>query len=255
MDIRVLMVEDFGVNQEVFKAVLENTSIKLDIVYSGSDAIKRFKVRDGQYDVIFMDIQMAEMDGYETTRRIRTLPEIQNTKNVPIIAMTAKSSPEDVEKFLRAGMTDYINKPVSRESVMEKIKKYTNFEDASATCQPAGADDVSAYSKYLPYVDVEDMEKRIGCGIEVCKALLKDFLNNGYIDEFSRTLQNKDRFRAKEIIHNIKGISSNLSLSELYAKSVEYEQKIKDSTDTYEDLEAMKELIKITKENIQAFTS
>ena len=251
-NIKVLMVEDFGVNQEVFKAMLENTGIKLQIVYNGSEAIKKFKNTFGNFDIIFMDVQMAEMDGYETTRGIRALPEIANARTIPIIAMTAKNSPEDIEKCLRAGMNDYIGKPISRENVIEKIAKHTGAGKESEIA-PVVADDTSLYAKYLPYLDIDDMEKRLGCGIDVCKMLLKDFSSQGYTEEFSRTLQNKDRFRAKEIIHNIKGIASNLSLKKLHEKSVEYEQKIKNNTDNLTDIEVLKEIIRRTQEQISDF--
>ena len=251
-DIKVLMVEDFGVNQEVFKAMLENTGIKLRIVYNGTEAVRKFRNTFGDFDIIFMDVQMAEMDGYETTREIRATFEIPNAKTVPIIAMTAKNSPEDIEKCLKAGMTDYIGKPISRESVIEKIKKHTGA-GKEVEIKQVIVDDTSLYSKYLPYLDIDDMEKRLGCGIDVCKMLLKDFSDHGYIEEFSRTLQNKDRFRAKEIIHNIKGISSNLSLKKIHEMSVEYEQRIKNNTDTLSDMETLKEIIRETQEQILDF--
>jgi len=78
-----------------------------------------------KYEMIFMDIQMPEMDGYEATRRIRAL-DIPQAKTVPIIAMTANVFREDVEKCLEAGMNSHVGKPVDFEEVLGKLHFYWN---------------------------------------------------------------------------------------------------------------------------------
>jgi PAS domain S-box-containing protein len=138
---RILLVEDMEINREVVMALLEPAMVEIECAQDGVQAVKMFKKDPNRYDLIFMDIQMPEMDGYEATRYIRTL-EAQNISNmnlnedetqndnknlrkrVPIIAMTANVFKEDIEKCLEAGMDDHIGKPVDFERIMEKLKTY-----------------------------------------------------------------------------------------------------------------------------------
>ena len=78
-----------------------------------------------KYDMIFMDIQMPEMDGYEATRRIRAL-DIPSAKTIPIIAMTANVFREDIEKCLNAGMNSHVGKPLDFEEVLGRLRSYWN---------------------------------------------------------------------------------------------------------------------------------
>ncbi|GHU67532.1 hypothetical protein FACS189447_09780 [Spirochaetia bacterium] len=82
-----------------------------------------FSQAQDRYDMIFMDVQMPEMDGYEATRRIRAL-ETDYAKHIPIIAMTANVFREDIENCLTAGMNGHVGKPLDLEDVMEKLRRY-----------------------------------------------------------------------------------------------------------------------------------
>jgi CheY-like chemotaxis protein len=88
----------------------------------GADAVRKFREYPG-YEMIFMDIHMPEVDGYEATRQIRALGSPQAVK-VPIVAMTANVFKEDVEHCLEAGMNDHIGKPVEFEAILSKMNKY-----------------------------------------------------------------------------------------------------------------------------------
>jgi signal transduction histidine kinase/DNA-binding response OmpR family regulator/PAS domain-containing protein len=120
---RVLLAEDVEVNREIVISLLEPTRIEIDCAGNGVEALRMFGARPDEYDMIFMDVQMPEMDGYEATRLIRELgaPE---AKTVPIVAMTANVFKEDIEKCLAAGMNDHIGKPLSIEELAEKLRKY-----------------------------------------------------------------------------------------------------------------------------------
>jgi CheY-like chemotaxis protein len=82
-----------------------------------------FREAPGKYGMIFMDVQMPEMDGYEATRQIRAL-DLPRARQIPIIAMTANVFREDVEKCLEAGMNDHIGKPLDFEEVLARLRKY-----------------------------------------------------------------------------------------------------------------------------------
>ena len=121
--VSLLFVEDVEINREIFTSLLEPTGVRVDEAENGLVAVEKFKANPGKYDMIIMDIQMPEMDGYEATRTIRGLgaPEAEN---IPIIAMTANVFREDIERCLAAGMNDHLPKPIDERAVIEKILFY-----------------------------------------------------------------------------------------------------------------------------------
>jgi signal transduction histidine kinase/DNA-binding response OmpR family regulator len=120
---RVLLAEDIEINREVVMAFLEPTNLSVDCAENGAEAVRMFGESPDKYDLIFMDIQMPEMDGYEATRRIRAM-DFEHAKNVPIIAMTANVFGEDIERCLAAGMNEHLGKPLDLNEVIGKLRKY-----------------------------------------------------------------------------------------------------------------------------------
>ncbi|HTL80781.1 MAG TPA: PAS domain S-box protein [Bacteroidia bacterium] len=117
-NVHILLAEDNEMNQMLATKVFEKWKVHLDIAYNGKEAITKMEASD--YDVVLMDIQMPEMDGYEATNYIRT--KLAYPKNeVPIIAMTAHAIVGEAEKCIAKGMNDYISKPFNRNTLLEKI--------------------------------------------------------------------------------------------------------------------------------------
>jgi len=145
---RVLLAEDVEINREIVQALLEPTKLKIDCAENGAQAVRMFIEAPHKYDMIFMDIQMPEMDGYEATRHIRTVEakllststeENADTsfsegktrsynrnlrRQIPIIAMTANVFKEDVERCLEVGMNGHIGKPVNFNELIGKLRHY-----------------------------------------------------------------------------------------------------------------------------------
>jgi signal transduction histidine kinase/CheY-like chemotaxis protein len=119
----LLLAEDIEINREIVLALLEPTAVSVDIAENGLEAVEKYGADPEKYDIILMDIQMPEMDGYEATRRIRALDH-GRAKEVPIIAMTANVFREDVERCLDAGMNDHLGKPLVFEEVLKKLRFY-----------------------------------------------------------------------------------------------------------------------------------
>jgi len=140
---RILLVEDNLVNQKLVSTMLSRAGYQIDIANNGKEAVEKYKEsrtdngtqndtgytssdkakQDRHYNLIFMDMQMPEMDGLAATREIRKW-EAENGCRVPVIAMTANASEADREKCLEAGMDDYLTKPIKKDEVFEVIEKW-----------------------------------------------------------------------------------------------------------------------------------
>jgi len=119
----VLLVEDIEINREIVMALLEPTNIKIDCAENGEQAVEIFLDNPLKYDMIFMDIQMPEMDGYTATKIIRN-SEVERSQEIPIVAMTANAFKEDIEKCLEAGMNGHIGKPLAYDLVISTLEKF-----------------------------------------------------------------------------------------------------------------------------------
>jgi CheY-like chemotaxis protein len=117
---RILLAEDNPVNQRLAKIMLAKAGYQVEVATNGHEAVEIFSKDPDAFDLIFMDIQMPEMDGMEATGAIRG----QGFDKIPIIAMTAHAMKGDRERCLDGGMNDYVTKPVKREVVLKMVHKW-----------------------------------------------------------------------------------------------------------------------------------
>jgi CheY-like chemotaxis protein len=140
----ILLAEDVEINREIVLTLLEPSQLEIDCAGNGAEAVRMFTKAPEKYEMIFMDVQMPEMDGYEATRRIRAVEtelrsastdssfiegesrgnDLNVRKQIPIIAMTANVFKEDIEKCLEAGMNGHIGKPLDFNEVLERLSGY-----------------------------------------------------------------------------------------------------------------------------------
>jgi CheY-like chemotaxis protein len=128
--VRVLLVEDNRVNQIVASNFLKKWGIEVEYANHGKEAVEM--IQDKSYQLVLMDLQMPEMDGYEATRRIRAMDHGPYFKNVPIIALTASAMAEIRGKVTDLGMNDFVSKPFQPEELQAVIGKYVFTEKPSA---------------------------------------------------------------------------------------------------------------------------
>ncbi|MBL0699406.1 MAG: response regulator [Desulfosarcina sp.] len=130
---RILLAEDNPVNQKLATLMLKKAGYKVEIANNGKEALEKYTAEPAIFDLLFMDLQMPEMDGLEATGAIRDWEEkfadqspegTKKSEHIPIIAMTANAMKGDREMCLEAGMDDYIAKPIKRELVFDIIKKW-----------------------------------------------------------------------------------------------------------------------------------
>ena len=120
--VRILLVEDNPVNQRVALAMLKKLGFRTDVVANGQEAVQALQTVP--YDLVLMDCQMPEMDGFEATRAVRQKESATSSPSIPIIAMTASAMQADREKCLQAGMSDFIAKPVQQGELAEMLARW-----------------------------------------------------------------------------------------------------------------------------------
>lgn len=131
--VRILLAEDNPVNQKLATMMLRKAGYQVEVANNGREAVEQIAGSPDGFDLIFMDIQMPDMDGIAATREIRNLPPAHRSlrpggnpesRNIPIVAMTAHAMKGDMEMCLEAGMDDYISKPIKREIVLGVLEKW-----------------------------------------------------------------------------------------------------------------------------------
>jgi CheY-like chemotaxis protein len=221
--LQVLLAEDNEVNIEIASDMLKNLGFKVDCAVNGREAVAM--ARQQSYDLIFMDCQMPEMDGFEATRQIRQ----QATAPSPIIiAMTAYAMAGDKERCLAAGMDDYLPKPVTFANLTELSSKYAQMvreRRAAAARKPTGqgADAVvgealASYqladlqSRRSPLFDLEAGLQVTGGKMEVLRRAIDIWWKKlpSWLAELKDGIQQKDMQRIGRIAHTLKGAASNI---------------------------------------------
>ncbi|MDL2290488.1 response regulator [Desulfovibrio sp. OttesenSCG-928-F20] len=133
---RILLVEDSDINQMIAVAMLNDYGAEVNTANNGEEGLRAFEAAPDSYDLIFMDIQMPVMDGYEATRRIRA-SNLLRAGSIPIIAMTANVFKEDVDKAREAGMNGHVGKPLDVEQIRETVHRV--LRENGAPYPPPGA--------------------------------------------------------------------------------------------------------------------
>lgn len=240
-NMKVLLVDDNEINREVGKVILENFNIIVDLAESGEEAIEKIKI--SKYDIIFMDIQMPVMDGYETTRIIREL-----NKDTPIIAMTAHAMSQYKEKALKIGMNDFITKPISPDMIYEKIKEYCLIKKENTKTN--GKNKASNGIKGIHF-DKKEYLKRVLNKKELAEKILKKYLIDlkENIEKLEESINKNDKEKIRFYAHTIKGSSKNVSANKMgkLAEKIEYEYS------GYKDFEEIKKEYYLLKEEIGNF--
>jgi CheY-like chemotaxis protein len=137
--LRVLLADDNGVNQMVAKHMLKRCGAEVLCVANGLEALQA--LRDAEFDLVLMDCQMPEMDGYEATRRLRQSADSTRNRDIPVIALTANALATDRDQCIAAGMTDFLSKPVDRARLEQALlRAITGGELPAAAVAESGGE-------------------------------------------------------------------------------------------------------------------
>lgn len=205
----ILLVDDNKINQEIIIGLLEETNITMDIASNGQEAVELFHQNRDRYHLIFMDLQMPIMDGYEATKIIR-----EENKEIPIVALTANAMQSDMEKTKAVGMQEHLNKPIEVEKLYATLLKYLSVHRKKEM----------QYNTTIAIPEFKNIDTsagllHMGNKQKLYMKILKDFYTS-YKDFTLDGLDNKERSRA---IHTLKSLSANIGAKDLYKTLQELE--------------------------------
>ncbi|HEY8100560.1 MAG TPA: AAA family ATPase [Burkholderiaceae bacterium] len=228
----VLLVEDNEINQQIARELLEAVGITVEIASNGRIAVDRLNNASAdRYGLVFMDVQMPEMDGHEATRCIRTLPRFAD---LPIIAMTAHAMHEERERCIASGMNDHVAKPINPSELYRTIARWcprfvTQHVEQPFTAQLEGTSDEELA---IEGVDVRDGLKRMQGNRAFYLQMLKRFRDD-QSDVVARIgvalLDKEGRLAAERSAHTLKSVAGQLGIKGVERIAGQIEQKIRDS--------------------------
>ncbi|MBF0381280.1 MAG: response regulator [Magnetococcales bacterium] len=228
---KVLLVEDNETNQQVASEIFEKAGLIVDCANDGLEAIGMIATSNTDYEVVFMDIQMPKMDGYEATRIIR---KDHDLSQLPIIAMTANAMSGDREKSLLSGMNDHINKPYEVKMIHDCLLQWIKPKTGEQIVKNRNQDENEQIStipfpEKLPGLDIQDAMLRMEGDQDLYQKLLGNFLLNhkDVPNQVEDALKSGDNSQALKLLHSLKGTSGNLSAKELSNVAIEMEAAIK----------------------------
>ncbi len=226
-DIRILVVEDNVINQQVAMAIIDKLGYRAEIAANGREALDSL-VRM-PFDLVIMDCEMPEMDGYEATHEIRKWrdsedEELRKKGSLPIIAMTAHALAGERERCLKAGMDDFLSKPVSPQILAETLKKWLSRtaieqEDKIVIEEHRGA-------KNPVVLDHDALMDRLNNNKQLYRMVMEMFLEKTpqTIAELQAAIAQEDGKQTHLLAHNLKGTAANLGAEVLYDATLALEQ-------------------------------
>ncbi|SMC25791.1 PAS domain S-box-containing protein [Desulfacinum hydrothermale DSM 13146] len=216
---RILLAEDNPINQKVAVGSLRKLGYEAEVVNNGREAIDRLEREE--FDLLLVDVQMPEMDGFETTRIIRDESSKVLNHRIPIIAMTAHAEAGDRERCLEAGMDDYVAKPIRLEELQaaiarqaEKARSAPRIETCAKDPSPASVPkSPGSVGEKRDVLDWDELVDRLAGDMELAWEILEDFVEElpQRLQEMREGLQSGDMENVKRSAHTLKGSAANVS--------------------------------------------
>jgi CheY-like chemotaxis protein len=236
--VKILLAEDDVVNQEVIVSQLRQLGYAADAVGDGQSALDRLQRQD--YDIILMDCQMPILDGYETTAKIR---DRTGPKPPPaIVALTASAMPSDRQRCLKAGMDDYLSKPIDLRALGSVIRRWSPAGGDRSPEPPVPSSDFPAEPE-IP-LDLDRLEQLFHGKLNLQYRLLSMFIQQGQerIDAIAQAVRTEDFTQIKQQAHALKGSAANAAVLHIpaIAKQLEtlaLQQNLQDAKPLVEQLQ------------------
>jgi two-component system sensor histidine kinase/response regulator len=214
--VRVLLVEDNEMNRQVATELLQSAGAVVTAAMHGGEAVNL--LTEGQqpppFDVVFMDLQMPEMDGFTATKLLRADPRFES---LPIIAMTAHALVEERQRCLEAGMNDHVSKPIDPDALFATLARWTKRSSQNGA-RPA--EKASAAAVVVPKIDGVDSEsglRRVAENKQLYRSLLGQFAEKQSEAgaRMMTAVEKGDPKLAQQIAHTVKGVAGNLGITKV----------------------------------------
>jgi len=246
----ILVAEDNEINQQVAKETLENEGFYVDIAADGKEA--RDMVVANNYDLIFMDLQMPVMSGYEASRAIRDLGNAY--KDIPIIALSADAMSGIIEKVKDAGMNDFVSKPIITQELFKALNNWVKPKSGRVTnLQNVINRNIIDYS-VLTRIDFKDGLNRVANNELIYLDILKKYVDNyrDFPQIITEKLQSKDTSLARDL-HTLKGVSGNIGAKDthLLVKQIEKAYKTNGNNISTEKINLLSDSITLDVKDIE----
>jgi two-component system sensor histidine kinase/response regulator len=239
--IRVLLVEDNEVNQQVATELLQSAGAVVTIASHGAEAVKILKESEQPvpFDVVFMDLQMPEMDGIAATKLLRSDLRL---RQIPIIAMTAHALVEERQRCIDAGMNDHVSKPIDPDALFSTLLRWAKPKPKPASEPLAASPSQNVPAKtagesappQIAGVNVAEGLNRVAGNRNLYVKLLSQFVlqQADAATQITTALDDGDRTLAERIAHTVKGVAGNLGISDVQCAAQKVEKAIRESQDS-----------------------
>ncbi len=212
---RILLAEDNQVNQAVALSMLKKLGYHADVVADGKEAVEALSRIN--YELVFMDCQMPELDGFEATEMIRSNSSPVLDHSVKVIAMTANAMSGDRERCIRAGMDDYLSKPVKPKELEKILEKWLDKSGVETEIPVVSETEEIESLDRLPVFDEQEVFDRLGENRDLLQEILgmacKDLPVR--LEKIQKALLDNDRWKIRLEAHTIKGIAANIGAARL----------------------------------------
>ncbi len=236
--LRVLLVEDNPTNQQVALELLNLEGALVDVTNGGEKAVNLILENPGKYDVVLMDIQMPDIDGYEATRRIRSKP---GTQELPIIAMTANAMQSDREAALAAGMNEHIAKPFDIDDVVKTLLLQC---DLATTAGRNPIPSSGMLPPDPPGFDFSTAVQRLGNNTNLFRQQSLRFCTQyaSSIDQLEKQLFAYEDVAAADFLHGLRGAAATLGATALATSAGSLEKLVRSGAETEQRTRALRQL-------------
>ena len=223
--LNVLLAEDNEINQQIAVELLESQGMAVEVAGNGKIAVDKVLAAEKPYDLVLLDVQMPELDGYQAARAIRKVyPEL------PLIALTARATTEERELCLAAGMNAHVAKPIDPQEMFSVLLRWKPAETVRdkpvlALTAPVDCSWSPQYTGGLPGINLQDGLRRVAGNRELYLRLLTQFMAEHAEDDgkLAAACQQSEYEAAARIAHSIKGVAGNLGLVAVYDSAAELE--------------------------------
>jgi two-component system sensor histidine kinase/response regulator len=233
-DMRILLTEDNEINQQIALELLEGAGAKVEVANNGREAVDKLfrQPVPALYDIVLMDLQMPEMDGYQATTQIRSDNRFDG---LPIVAMTAHATIEERQRCLGAGMNDHVSKPIDPALLFATLQRFYTPKPTAPSRPASDSEPISGRSRVpddgLPSVeglDTKDGLSRVAGNRKLYLKLLRQFVEqqSAAPAQIKEALANDDTSTAERLAHTVKGVSGSLGAPVVQRAAAKLEKSI-----------------------------